>query len=137
MLIAIGLHNFPEGMAIGAGGSHDIKLGVMLVVIITLHNIPEGMAIATPLLAGGVNRQRAVILTAMTGAATFLGGVTGAVLGSISDTAVAIALSTAGGAMLYVVFGEIIPQSIILVKNRSATIVTLAGMIIGLIMTHI
>ncbi|MCL2060649.1 MAG: ZIP family metal transporter [Oscillospiraceae bacterium] len=137
MLFAIGLHNFPEGLAIGAGGSHDVQLGLVLAIIIALHNIPEGMAIATPLLAGGISKSMVVLLTALSGAPTLLGGLIGSLLGSISDFAVALSLSTAGGAMLYVVFGEIIPQSVIMVKNRSASIVTLIGIIIGLVVAYV
>ena len=137
MLIAIGLHNFPEGLAIGAGGSHTMRLGILLAIIIAVHNIPEGMAIATPLLSGGVNRSTVVYLTALSGAPTLLGGIFGVLMGSISDLAVALALSMAGGAMLYVVFGEIIPQSVIMVKSRSASIVILLGMLIGFVLSYI
>jgi ZIP family zinc transporter len=137
MFFAIGLHNIPEGLAIGAGGSHDYQLGLLLAVMIALHNIPEGMAIAAPMLAGGINRGKVVLLTALSGAPTLLGGIIGVMVGSISNLAVALSLSAAGGAMLYVVFGEIIPQSIILVKNRTATIITLIGMIIGMVVAMV
>ena len=137
MLIAIGLHNVPEGMAIGAGGSYNFQFGALLTIMIALHNIPEGMAIAAPLLAGGINRKNAVLLTALSGATTLLGGFIGMLIGSISDFAVALSLSSAGGAMLYVVFGEIIPQSIVMTKNRTANIVVLFGMIVGLIVTRL
>ena len=137
MLIAIGLHNVPEGIAIGAGGSHDFRLGALLAIMIALHNIPEGMAIAAPLLAGGVNRWRVVFLTALCGATTLLGGLIGILIGGISPFTVALSLSAAGGAMLYIVFGEIIPQSIVMTKNRAATIIALFGIIIGLVATQI
>ena len=137
ILIVISLHNVPEGIAIGAGGSHDFRLGALLALMIALHNIPEGMAIAAPLLAGGVNRRKVVFLTFLAGSTTLLGGLIGILLGSISDLGVAISLSAAGGAMLYVVFGEIIPQSVITTKKRTASIVTLFGVIIGLIVSQI
>jgi len=137
ILIAIGLHNIPEGIAIGAGGSHDFRLGALLAVMIALHNIPEGMAIAAPLLAGGINRWRVVFLTALSGAPTFLGGLIGILIGSISNFSIAMSLSAAGGAMLYVVFGEIMPQSIVMTRNRTASMVTLFGIIVGLIITQI
>ena len=137
MFTVIALHNIPEGIAIGAGGSYNFQLGVLLAVMISLHNIPEGMAIAAPLLAGGINRRRVIILTALSGAPTLLGGLAGFALGHISDVAVALSLSIAGGAMLYIVFGEIIPQTVVMTKNRTTTIVTLFGIIVGLIVTHI
>ena len=137
MLMAIGLHNIPEGIAIGAGGSHNFHMGALLAIMIALHNIPEGMAIAAPLLAGGINKWKVVYLTALSGAPTLLGGLIGMLIGRISDTAIAISLSAAGGAMLYIVFGEIVPQSIVMTKNRVASIVTLLGIIVGLIVTQI
>ncbi|MCL2382593.1 MAG: ZIP family metal transporter [Treponema sp.] len=137
MLIAIALHNIPEGMAIGAGGIHDVYLGALLALMIAVHNIPEGMAIAAPLLAGGVNRWKVVFLTSLAGATTLLGGVIGILIGSVSDAAIAFSLSAAGGAMLYIVFAEIMPQSIVMTKKRTASVVTLFGVIVGLLATQI
>ncbi|MCL2089407.1 MAG: ZIP family metal transporter [Oscillospiraceae bacterium] len=137
MFTAISLHNLPEGIAIGAGGSHDLQFGLLITLMILLHNLPEGMAVSAPLLAGGLNRWKVIFLTALSGAPTLLGGVIGLYIGNISDAAVALSLSIAGGAMLYVVFGEIIPQSIVMTKNRTATIVTLSGIIMGLVLTLI
>jgi ZIP family zinc transporter len=137
MLIAIGLHNIPEGIAIGAGGSHDYQVGWMIALIIAVHNVPEGMAVATPLLSGRMRKGKTVLLTALAGAPTVLGGVIGVLVGHVSDLAVALSLSAAGGAMLYVVFGEIIPQSVILVKSRSAPLMTLLGIIAGLVITKV
>ena len=137
MLIAIALHNVPEGMAIGAGGVYDYNLGFLLAIMIAVHNLPEGMAIAAPLLTGGVNKWKVVLLTSLAGATTLLGGIIGLLIGSISDFAIAVSISAAGGAMLYIVFGEIMPQSIIMTKNRLASIVTLFGVIIGLLATQI
>jgi len=137
MFIAIGLHNIPEGIAIGAGGSHSYNLGVLLTFMIALHNIPEGMAIAAPLLAGGIGKLKVIFITALCGATTLLGGLIGILIGSISDLAIALSLSAAGGAMLYIVFGELMPQAIIMTKNRAASIVTLFGIIVGLFVTQI
>ena len=137
MLIALALHNIPEGMAIGAGGSHDIEFGVMLAIMIALHDVPEGMAIAAPLLGGGLNKAPVIFLTALSGTSTFIGGTIGVLIGNISDNAVALSLSAAGGAMLYVVFGEIIPQVIIMTKSRMSTLIMLFGIILGLIVAQI
>jgi ZIP family zinc transporter len=137
IFIAIALHNIPEGMAIGAGGSHNFQLGFLLALMITVHNIPEGMAIAAPLLAGGLSKKRVILLTALCGATTLIGGLIGILIGNISQFAVAISLSCAGGAMLYIVFGEMIPQSVIMTKNRTASIITLFGIIVGLMITRV
>jgi len=132
MMTAIGLHNIPEGVAIGAGGSRDVQFGILLAVMIALHDIPEGMAIAAPLMAGGISKAKTVLLTVLSGAPTLLGGMFGLWFGNISDAAIALSLSAAGGAMLYVVFGEIIPQSSETGKNRAAAVFALAGIIAGL-----
>jgi len=137
MLVAIALHNVPEGMAIGAGGVHDINLGLMLAIVIAVHNLPEGMAIAAPLLAGGVGKLKVVLLTALAGSTTLVGGIIGVLIGSISDFAIALSLAGAGGAMLYIVFGEIIPQSSIMANNRTASIITLLGIVVGMVAAEI
>jgi len=135
MLIAISLHNLPEGIAIGAAGTHDMTLGIVLAVMILLHCIPEGMAIATPLIGGGMAKFKVIILTALTGVPTIIGGVIGMLVGGISEITLALALSGAGGAMLYVVFGEIFPQSITIEKSSFTKIAALVGIIVGLAIT--
>lgn len=137
MLIAIGLHNIPEGMAIGAGGTLDFQLGIVLAVIIALHSIPEGMAVAAPLLGGGIGKMQTIFLTALSGFPMLIGGILGVLIGGISDIAIAASLTAAGGAMLYIVFGEIIPQSVVMTKSRIAPVVTLLGIIAGLVVTQI
>jgi len=137
ILLAISLHNIPEGIAIGAGGSYSFQLGALLALMIAFHNIPEGMAVAAPLLAGGIGKFKVILLTALSGATTLVGGLIGILIGSISDVAIAMSLSAAGGAMLYIVYGEIIPQSVIMTKNRMASIITLFGVITGFIVTKI
>jgi len=133
MLFAIGLHNIPEGLAMGAAGHYDASLGLALAIIIGLHNIPEGMAVSAPLIAGGLTKVKSVIITLVAGATTVIGAIAGVLIGGISDAAVAISFAIAGGAMLYVVIGEIIPQSIVASKDRTPTIFALIGIIVGII----
>jgi len=137
MFLAIGLHSLPEGLALGAAGSHDVSLGFTLAIIIGIHNVPEGMAIAAPLISGGVNKGKTVILTLLAGVPTVIGAIIGVLFGGISDVAVALSFSIAGGAMLYVVFGEILPQSMVMSKNRVPTISSLIGIVFGYVLTKI
>ena len=133
MLFAIGLHNVPEGLALGAAGHHDAGLGLTLAIIIGLHNIPEGMAVSSPLIIGGLSKTKAVVVTFLAGATTVVGAVVGVLIGGISDFAVAFSFSIAGGAMLYVVLGEILPQSIVTSKDRVPTVFALVGIIAGML----
>jgi len=137
MFLAISLHTLPEGLALGAAGYHDVRLGLTLALIIGIHNIPEGMAIAAPLIAGGINKGKTIILTLLAGVPTVIGAVIGVLFGGISDIAVALSFSIAGGAMLYVVFGEILPQSMTMSKNRIPTISSLVGIVFGFVLTKI
>ena len=137
MLFAIALHNIPEGLAMGAAGYHDAALGLTLAIMISLHNIPEGMAISAPLISGGFSKIKTLVLVMLTGATTVVGAVAGVLIGGISDITLALSFSIAGGAMLYVVFGEILPQSIVTNKDRVPAIFALVGIIVGMLFTQI
>ena len=135
--IAIALHNMPEGMVIGAsfaGGSAGS--GWVMAAVIGLHNIPEGMAVSVPLAAGGETRRKAVGIAAMTGAPTVLGAVLGYCLGTMGPMALASALSFAAGAMLYVVFGELLPESAALWRNRVPALAAVAGILVGMMIVY-
>lgn len=135
MLIAIALHNVPEGMAIGTSGIINVNLSVTLAILLMLHNVPEGMAMAVPLVAGNVKRFKVLLLVIIAGSTTILGGVLGLIIGNINTTVLAISLAFAAGAMLYVTFGEILPQAILMRKNASPTIFTIFGIIMGFLVT--
>ena len=136
MASAIALHNVPEGMTIGA--SYASNNGVMgssaliLAVLIGLHNIPEGMAVSVPLISGGMGKGKAVFLTAMSGAPTMIGALLGFWLGDIGALGLALSLGFASGAMLYVVFGEILPQAILMYHSKLPAFSTIFGMLVGL-----
>ena len=143
MAAAIALHNVPEGMVIGASFATTVdslmsnRGGLMMAVVIGLHNIPEGMAVAVPLISGGMSRFRSVAVTALSGAPTILGAVLGFLVGAISPIALVISLSFASGAMLYVVFGELLPESILMWKSKLPAAVTVLGMLTGLVIVYL
>ena len=136
MASAIALHNLPEGMTIGASyASNDAVMGssaLVLAVLIGLHNIPEGMAVSVPLISGGMSKPRAVLLTALSGAPTILGALLGFAIGEIGPLGLALSLGFASGAMLYVVFGEILPQAIIMYRSKLPAFSAIFGMLAGL-----
>ena len=143
MAAAIALHNVPEGMVIGASFAStadkilDNRGGLIMAVVIGLHNIPEGMAVALPLISGGMSKARSVGVTALSGAPTILGAVLGFLIGTISPTALVLSLSFASGAMLYVVFGELLPESILMWKSKLPAALAVLGMLTGLIIIYL
>ena len=141
MAAAVALHNVPVGMAIGAtfaGAAHGGG-GVLAALIIGLHNTPEGMSIAAPLLAGGGKPAGAVGIAALSGLPTILGALAGYGAGTMNPLVLAVSLSFAAGAMLYVIFGELLPESEHLWQSRLSGLSTMLGMLLGmaLIFTHI
>lgn len=137
MACAIALHNVPEGMTIGASyASNDGVMGsaaLVLAVLIGLHNIPEGMAVSVPLIAGGMKKWKAVLITASSGIPTIVGSLLGFWLGDIGPVGLAMSLGFASGAMLYVVFGEILPQAILMYHSKIPAFSAMAGMLVGLL----
>ena len=136
MASAIALHNVPEGMTIGASyASNDGVMGsasLVLAVLIGLHNIPEGMAVSVPLITGGMKKWKAVLITAASGVPTVIGALLGYLLGEIGPLGLALSLGFASGAMLYVVFGEILPQAIIMYRSKLPAFSAIVGILVGL-----
>ena len=137
MACAIALHNVPEGMTIGASyASNDGVLGsaaLVLAVLIGLHNIPEGMAVSVPLISGGMGKVKAVLITAASGIPTIIGALLGYMLGEIGPMGLTLSLGFASGAMLYVVFGEILPQSILMYHSKLPAFSTIVGILVGIL----
>lgn len=140
MASAIALHNVPEGMTIGASyASNDGVMGssaLVLAVLIGLHNIPEGMAVSVPLISGGMSKPKAVLLTALSGIPTIIGALLGYAIGEIGALGLALSLGFASGAMLYVVFGEILPQAILMYHSKLPSFSAIIGMLVGLFIIY-
>lgn len=111
--------------------------GLAAAIVIGLHNIPEGMAVSVPLAAGGMGKVKATVLTALTGAPTILGAMLGYFLGSLSPLMLALSLSFASGAMLYVVFGELLPESILMWRSKAPAFAMLAGLLVGVVVLFV
>ncbi len=106
---AIAEHNFPEGMAIGAGLRAGGAYTLLIVLALWLHDIPEGMSVAVPLRSGGSSAAGAFFYAALAGVPTGLGALTGALLGE-SPVLIAACMAFAGGAMLAVTLREMLPE---------------------------
>lgn len=111
-IIAITLHNFPEGMAVGVGfAGGDVRNGYVLALGIGIQNIPEGLAVALSLIAIQYSRVRAFTIALLTGLAEPIGGLFGAGLVSLAEPIMPWTLGFAAGAMLFIISNEIIPET--------------------------
>ncbi len=143
MAFAIALHNLPEGMVIGASYAKENAAnflsggGFAIALVIGLHNIPEGMSVSVPLAAGGMGKVKATIITAVTGVPTIVGAMLGYFLGTLSPLGLSLSLSFASGAMLYVVFGELLPESILKWRSKAPAAAMLVGVLIGILILYV
>lgn len=137
IIVSIGLaiHNIPEGLAIGSGFDASTKLGFSLALAICFHDIPEGISMAMPMKNGGMKAYKIMFYVILSGIATGVGALIGSIIGKISEQIIAIALSFAAGAMLYIVSGELIPESNNLYKGRISALGNMLGLIIGICVT--
>lgn len=108
--------------------------GVVMACAIALHNIPEGMAVAVPLISGGTGRARATLITAACGLPTLLGAWLGFWLGDIGPLGLTLSLGFASGAMLYVVFGEILPEAYLIYRSKLPAFAVMVGLALGMFM---
>jgi ZIP family zinc transporter len=111
LFAALTLHNLPEGLAVGTSYTAQPRLGLLLALAIALHNIPEGFAVAGPFLACGMPRWRCLLWATGSGLAEPLAALAGAFFVTQFEALLPISLGFAGGAMLYVVSDELIPES--------------------------
>lgn len=129
-IIAITLHNFPEGLAVGVGfGSGDVANGAALAVGIGLQNIPEGLVVALALLTEKYPLRKAVLIPLLTGLVEPVGGFIGAGVVTVARPVLPWGLAFAAGAMLFVISDEIIPESHRKGFEKEAT----AGVMVGFV----
>lgn len=134
IIVSVGLaiHNIPEGLAIGSGFDVSSKLGYSLAIAICLHDVPEGISMAIPMKNGGMSPLKVIFYVILSGIATGVGALIGAIVGNISTTVIAISMSFAAGAMLYVISGELVPESNKLYQGRTTALGNMIGFILGL-----
>ncbi len=132
-VMAIAIHNLPEGIAAGVGfGAGDTSKAIIIAGGIALQNIPEGMVIIGPMLAAGVKPKRTLALAMLTGLVEVIGTFIGYFAVSIASAILPFALAFAGGTMLYVVSDEMIPETHAHGHERGATYALLVGFCIML-----
>lgn len=132
-VIAIALHNFPEGLAVGVGAaSGDLASGMGVTLGIGLQNLPEGLAVAVALRGEGYTREKAFLIAALTGLLEPLGGIFGAGAVALSAGLLPWALAFAAGAMLFIISSEVIPETHRHGVERGATTALFGGFVVML-----
>ena len=127
-VMAIGIHNLPEGIAAGVSfGTGDTLQALTVAGGIALQNIPEGMVIIAPMIAAGMSRRRTFVIAMMTGVVEVLGTLIGYFAVQVSTFILPFALAFAGGTMLYVISDEMIPETHAHGSERGATYALLVG----------
>ena len=127
-VMAIAIHNLPEGIAAGVGfGSGNTAQALIIAGGIALQNIPEGMVIIGPMLAAGISKKKTFIAALITGLVEVVGTLIGYFAVSFSAAVLPFALAFAGGTMLYVISDEMIPETHAHGSQRGATYALLVG----------
>jgi ZIP family zinc transporter len=134
-VLAITIHNFPEGMAVGVSfGGGDVAAGLVIATAIGLQNMPEGLAVALPLVREGYSRRKSLLYGTLTGLVEPLGGLLGVALVSVFQPVLPWGLAFAAGAMLFVVSDEMIPESHRKGFEREATFGLIAGFVVMMLL---
>lgn len=135
-VLAIAIHNLPEGIAAGVSfGTGNIADAITVAGGIALQNIPEGMVIIAPMLNAGVPKRRAFIIALATGLVEVVGTMIGYFVVSVSVAILPFALAFAGGTMLYVISDEMIPETHSHGYEKGATFSLLIGFCVMLAMS--
>ncbi|GGD26933.1 ZIP family metal transporter [Sinisalibacter lacisalsi] len=130
-VIAITIHNIPEGLSIGvAFGTGNAPQGLSVMTGISLQDVPEGLAVAVALIGLGYSRLKAFLVTALSGLVEAAGGFVGAAAVSVSSQLLPWGLTFSAGAMLYIISHEIVPETHRNGHQDSATVGLLAGLIL-------
>ena len=133
-VLAIAIHNLPEGIAAGVGfGSGNTADALIIAGGIALQNIPEGMVIIAPMLAAGIKPKKTFLFAALTGVVEVVGTLLGYFAVSLSTAILPFALAFAGGTMLYVISDEMIPETHAHGEERGATYSLLFGFCLMLV----
>ncbi|MDE6550773.1 MAG: ZIP family metal transporter [Clostridia bacterium] len=133
--IALTLHNLPEGMAMGSIAGSDNA--AMLALSVAWHNIPEGMALTVLLCKGGLGRVKSVLITVGVGAVTVVGAVIGYYISGISAMFSGICTALSAGALLYIIFGDMLADAYKEAKSKSVSLFIAIGVLLGLLIAGV
>lgn len=129
--LAIGIHNFPEGLATFMGAINDPALGISIAVAIAIHNIPEGIAVSVPIYYASKSRKKAFWYSFMSGLAEPVGALLGFfILRSVfSDAAFGLIFASVAGIMVYISLDELLPTA----EEYGEHHIAIGGLILGMV----
>lgn len=137
VMLSMALHNGIEGLAIGSSFIFSISLGTSVLLGMFLHDIPEGMVVGITSKVEGKSIKRIIFETSIVGACVGIGTFVGGYIGKINEKYIAMSLSVAAGAMLYLVACELIPESKENSKNKMIYLAYVVGIIVGALISKI
>ncbi len=133
-IVAITLHNIPEGLSVGAAFGAGVSSGLPVAVGIGIQNLPEGLAVAAALRSDGASPMRAFLVALATGLVEPIGGLIGALVVNLSDALLPWGLAFAAGAMLFVIVGEVIPETYRDDRHHGPTMALVSGFLIMMVL---
>lgn len=137
IMISMGFHNFIEGMAIGSSFCYSISMGITVIIAIILHDIPEGMVVGISNKIAGKSMTKNILNTCLVGIVTGFGALFGQWIGNMSDSAIGFSLSLASGVMLYLVSCELIPNSYQESTDKVISLSFLIGLLVGALIVYL
>ncbi len=137
IMISMSFHNFIEGLAIGSSFIYSFSLGITLLISIILHDIPEGIVVGISYKSEGKSVKSVIFNSTISGAVTCIGIVIGQIVGNVNDILIALLLSIAAGAMLYIVSCELIPSANLISKRKKIHIAYIIGILISIFIINI
>ncbi len=130
--LAIGIHNFPEGIASFAAGLESLTLGASIALAVAVHNIPEGIAVSVPLYYGTGSRKKAMLYTFLSGLAEPVGALIAMafLVSFLTPTLLSVLFAAVAGIMVFISFDELLPMAERWGHHHMSIIGVVAGMLL-------
>lgn len=134
LLIAMCIHNFPEGISLGVTFSLKEVSGYTFAILIGIHNIIVGLSIAMPFIQAKMKKRNIFFISFLSSVPMLVGAILGYYFGNLSAVALLIVVSISIAAILYVVFKELLPQAYSLSKSPYLSLILILGILVGVVL---
>lgn len=130
--VAIGVHNFPEGIATFMSAMSDVTLGISIAVAVAIHNIPEGIAVSVPVFYATGSKRKALLWSVLSGFSEPIGAIAGYFILTLfnSDVSLGFVFGMVAGIMVYISFDELLPAAHKYGKHHVAIYGLISGMVV-------